>query len=173
MKKVVLSIVATAVVFVACEKRNPAVSNPASSSASNVDSETSTSSANAKQSAWGICCVWNGVDACVSPAVNCFDEVVVTPKFSALKTAKDNLDIAAASRSSAQVAAYFQSKDATVLFPDLSSAANKSYLADLQSGNYFLVQVDGQGRRSHYLAIQNGSAKESFVLVVKETGEKN
>jgi len=173
MKKVVViaSFLAGLLSINSCSKKNDA-SAPIPSSNNSINKDLSISS---KQKSWGICCVWNGVDRCVPPAVNCFDEVVVKPKYTEVVKALKHFDDAV-NGSSTDVASFFVSDDAKILFPDLVCFCDnnefKDYLNKLISGNYYITKTQ-QGNKFYYLVKQNGTNVVDFVLTIKKEGLGN
>ncbi len=105
MKKIIVSTSAI-LLIAACSKKNATPVNSTDLEKTAITNPY----ANAKQnpSGWGICCVWNGVDKCVSPKVNCFDEVII--KGVALESAFRNFNSAVGLGSKA-ISAFFPAKN--------------------------------------------------------------
>lgn len=168
MKKLGLIVISTGILFSNCNKKEIGQVN------SNNSIGTTTNAESLKQKAsWGICCVWNGVDNCVKPAVNCFDEIIVKPKYTDVAKALSNFDIAVNNGADA-IASFFTSNDAQVLFPDLTCICDKnpyvSYLNKLISGKYYISRME-RGNKFFYLVKPNGTNNVDFVLTIKKEGE--
>ncbi|HNR47776.1 MAG TPA: hypothetical protein PKN14_00875 [Bacteroidia bacterium] len=137
MKSISFKIVALATVLItsSCEKNN--VKDEMT------DHSMMSETAKISKKKWGLCCVWNGVDKCVKPKVNCFAEVIIT----GLQAYNDL--ISASNGTSESTSQYFNSDAWRNIFPDLDVdegeySDNIKYLNKLQSGNYALIyQTEG------------------------------
>lgn len=165
MKKGIVLSVATLAIF-GCNKKNM------SSEITQTTSSTGITSNLKQTGTWGICCVWNGVDDCVKPAVNCFDPIIITPKASELRAAKSKLD-SSITKGSKVISEFFMSDDAKKLFPDLTCVCDKNtfleYYNKLVSGNYY-IDLNQKGNKFYYQVKPNGSNLVDFVLVIKQEG---
>lgn len=167
-----LGIIGALLVTYSCQKKSIIHENAEDLSNSTSSNSTITSK---QKPGWGICCVWNGVDACVSPAVNCFDEVVVKPKYTEVAKALQNFD-SAISNGPKEIASFFLSNDAKILFPDLicfcDSNPFNEYVSKLTSGNYYITTTQ-KGNKFYYLVKPNGTNAVDFVLTIKKEGLGN
>lgn len=134
--------ITTLFVVATCEKSNLPTENGGTSSFLET-AKTSTKK-------WRLCCVWNGVDKCVKPKVNCFDEVIINgnQSFNELVTASDG--------TASSASTFFNSNKWQVIFPDFDVdegeyADNINYLKKLQSGNYALI-YDTKGDITYFFA---------------------
>lgn len=157
--------------IIACNKKEIGLSTQPETNSIITDGNS-----NLKQNvSWGICCVWNGVDDCVKPAVNCFEPVIITPKYTERAKAKHNFD-SLITLGPKGVANFFYSDDAKKLFPDLTCVCDKNpfieYLNKLTSGNYYITTTQ-KGNKFYYLVKPNGTNNVDFVLVIKEEGIGN
>lgn len=127
-----------------------------------------------KTTNWGICCVWNGVDDCVPPKVNCFEEIVITPNDEILAQAIDDLDDAILQGANA-IKEFFDSGSWGTIWPDLDAdegenASNIDYLEKLQSGNYTMKKIT-ETPFYYYLSGEGttwSNSEAEFVLVLKD-----
>jgi hypothetical protein len=147
--------------FSACEKEDLSKSITPPNSTTTL-AEAAPEQTKAASPAWGVCCVYNGVDGCTSPKVNCFDDVEIGPKTAAPFT---NFEIALAN---GNVQGWFNSADRLALFPSLRGR----YLGALLSGNMTLVEVaTSRVDKKFYKAVNAGQGDNQntgneFILQV-------
>lgn len=144
MKSINLIVGAIITLFVvaSCEKQNLPTENGGTSSI--------LETAKTPTKKWGLCCVWNGVDRCVKPKVNCFDEVIINAR-----QAYNNL-LGAADGNAHSTYMFFNSDNWKEVFPNFDVdegeyADNIKYLKKLQSGNYALIYTT-KGNITYFFA---------------------
>jgi len=116
-----------------------------------------------KSGEWGLHKVWNGVDDCPPPAVNCYDDIIVKPPNNYVTDLNNKVD-------SGRISTFFaDGGDWQYLFPDLGTGSiNQAYLHKLSSGHYSITKVTSSNR-IFYLAGETGTFNPSnpeFVLVI-------
>jgi hypothetical protein len=113
---------------------------------------------------WGIHRVFTG-EICEPPAVNCFDDIIITPGDDERKSA-NALDTYLTDNP-ADIKAFFLSDEYKSVFPNLSN--KPEFLSRLRSGKYSAMKVD-QGLRQYYLFGKKGEFTQKnpeFVIPVK------
>lgn len=115
---------------------------------------------------WGIHRVWNkNAQDCTPPAVNCYDDIIVRPK-----VMQDLVAVCAGGAPA--VGTYFNGNDWMEPFPDLGLPENEDCLTNLQSGNYYMVQVINANTLVSYFEVRlnnsNPDNDPSYVFPVTE-----
>jgi hypothetical protein len=115
-----------------------------------------------KSNDWGAKYHWaHGDDPenCAEPGANCFEEIEIEDEF--LTDLDTHIGHGATG-----VAQYFSDQDLwKIVFPELNSGANSTFLTKLQSGNYVMSKIQRPGSLLYYVA-KGGTPYEEFAFQV-------
>ncbi len=141
-----MSVTAIAAIFVvSCTKELP---EPSATNPANANNNSGGSNPKDPQTLtpWGLNWTWDAVaEDCVTPAKDCFDEVVIDGSSGYLSDFED-----AIAGGAQDIADFFLDENQWPnLFPGLTKSPNDSHLSALQSGNYYIVQVGTQDARRY------------------------
>jgi hypothetical protein len=154
MNKMILTLAAVALLASSCEKAQPLQPSvtPGITSGANNDGTEDT---------WGLNWWWKeGPDICWPYALDCFDEVVVTPSMSEYVTEFET----AIGGGAGDIGNFFTYGNWAEIFPHLSDDANDEILTDLQSGDYYIDITDDAHGQYYYHAKLTGTGALLCVL---------
>ena len=102
---------------------------------------------------WGIKRIWNGVDACVPPPVNCFDDVVVTPEKEGIRGLIQEIKL---------------QRDITIYvdqnFTELKSIISEIHLINLLNGRLQLSIVENTSINTYFIIFTDKVSNEINVV---------